>query len=56
MKSKLAVSLLPEIQAILEHNGIDWKRATSVEVKHDVEGAVTAVTVTLFALAPEDDE
>ncbi len=48
----LATRLLPEVQSVLEQNGIDCKRATSVTLKHDVRGAVTEITVTLLALAP----
>src|SRR4051812_8901215 len=48
-----ATGLLPEVQSVLEQNGIDWKRATSATIKHDVKGVTTEITVTLLALAPE---
>lgn len=52
----IAKTILSEVQAVLEHNGIDWRRATSVDLHHDVKGAVTQITVTLLALKPEESE
>lgn len=53
--SKFATRLLPEVQAILEHNEIDWKRCTEVSVKHTVDGVATHITVTMLALAPDGE-
>jgi hypothetical protein len=54
--TKFAVTLLPELKAVLEHNGIDWARCTQYHFKHDVSGAVTEITVTMLALHPKTDE
>jgi hypothetical protein len=46
--------LLPEVRSILERNGIDMNRCTSVDIHHDVRGKTTEINVTLLAIHPDD--
>jgi hypothetical protein len=54
--TKFAATLLPELKAVLEHNGIDWKRCSVVKISHDANDAVTEISVTMLALHPKTDE
>lgn len=54
MRKKLARTITPEMQAILEHNGIDWQRVAKCKITHAAEGVVTTITVTMFALDPNE--
>lgn len=51
--TKFAITVLPEVQKILEDNAIDWTRCTDATIHHSVKGRVTEITVTLLAVKPE---
>jgi hypothetical protein len=52
--TKFATNMLPEMQKILEDNGIDVNRCIDASVRHCPKDGFTEITVTLLALKPED--
>lgn len=52
---KIARHITPEMQTILEHNGIDWRRVAKCKISHSATGVVTMITVKLYALDPNEE-
>lgn len=53
--TRLATRVLPEMVAILLHNGIDINRVTDATIHRSIDDVTTEITVTMFALKPEDE-
>lgn len=51
--ARLRVGLTPQIQSLLEDNGIDWRRCSSVQIDQSEPNGPTMITVTMFAVQEE---
>lgn len=54
--TKFAARILPEMEAVLRHNGIDVKRVTEAAIHHSAKGGVTEIALTMLAIEPEEEK